>query len=247
MKNILKRVFTLLLFPAICLSIQGCNNNNIVQNQNENPVSRASSTESNRYSYASRLNLDESTLENLLKTSQNGKEYKLIPAANSSKDLDYWTNLVTTDKEYMQTFFLNRDLLDNRRATSQYDEIFESMWVETKPNTLLFIATLDGKYCGIIGCDEIKDSSSPIVFYATSKEYKNQGIATNSVKMLINLLKHLNETKFYDIKSISVWIFDDNIASITVAKNNGFVYTENDEVNKRSRYSLTLKTESENK
>ena len=86
------------------------------------------------------------------------------------------------------------------------------------------MVTLDGEYCGIISCHELGYRDDAVISYVTTKEYKNQKVATNALKMVLGLLRRLNEKGFYSVRTVSVWIFDDNEPSIRVAKSGGFSY-----------------------
>ena len=122
-----------------------------------------------------------------------------------------------------------------------FSETMHHMWKTNPPIEMFFKVYLNGERCGIFMCDYLDTSDDVEFAYMTEKNFTNKKVASTSVKMIINLLKHLNETEFYDINTVSLWIFDDNAASIKVAKNNGFKFVEKDPPNKRSKYSLSIK------
>ncbi len=196
-----------------------------------------SKTDLEGYSYASRIGLDPQTLEDLLTIKENAKEYKLIPAVRNTSHEEYWKNLVTDNDDYIKTFFLNRKALTKVQAIVEFREAINVMWNDASPDELFFISTLNGNYAGIIKCSGLT-SSETTIGYVTAKEYKGQNVATNALKMLVKLLKRLNENKFYSIEKTLLWIFDDNPASIAVAEKNGFTYDKQDAANNRARYKL---------
>lgn len=224
---------------GICCLTSSCTN---TSNNQENTSSLEIKTKNdNTYSYASHLNLSEKELENLLTIKSQGNEYKLIPTTDSDVHKDFWCNLVTTDEKYMQTFFLNRKLPSKSRAESQFNSKIKSMWKSSnQPDSLFFLVMLNGEYCGAIESAELTSEETAFIGYITKKEYSGQGVATNALKIFVNLIRTLNDSNFYNVSNLSLWIFDSNKASINVAKKNGFVYTEADAINKRSRYVLKI-------
>lgn len=233
---------------ATCFFTSACSNGSSVENNSNSSTAVQVKTQAqpkteneNLYSYASHLNLSNEELENLLTVTKEGNEYKLIPVTSNSKEYeDFWCDLVTTNEDYMQTFFLNRKLPSKSRALSQFRSKLKSMWNSRKADTLFFITTLNGEYCGTVESAGLSTEDG-IIGYITKQEYAGKGIASTSLEMFVNLIKHLNSTGFYNVKTLSLWIFDDNAASISVAKKNGFVFAEADPENKRSRYSLEIK------
>ncbi len=218
------------------LFVPGCGGAQITQNT---PF-LSEKTNEDQYAYASHLDLDQQTLENLLTIKENNKEYKLIPAGKYTKDENYWTNLVTNDENYIQTFFLNRKALTKIQAVLEYRNAINIMWNNKLPDELFFIATLNGDYAGILKCSGLSSGEDVTIGYVTAKEYAGQGVATNSLKMFVELIKHLNKNEFCSVKKLLLWIFDDNPASIAVAQKNGFTCDEKDAENERSRYSLDI-------
>ena len=238
MKNKFKKLFLLPLLFLLCFVAPGCSESSgesAPQASNSAGQGNASLT-----AFASKLQLSEGELEELLTTEQNSKLYKLVPASKGNTDKDFWVNLVTTDQEYMQTYFLDRKVLQKKQAADEFSEMISGMWDQSPAQTLLFMVTLDGEYCGIISCHELNYRLGAVISYVTAKQYKNQKVATNALKMVLGLLRRLNEKGIYSVKTVSVWIFDDNEPSIQVAKSGGFSYAENDAQNKRGRYSLDL-------
>ncbi len=154
--------------------------------------------------------------------------------------MEYWKSLVSTDKDYIQTFFLNKEPLTESKAISQFNDTIKIMWETEKPDFLLFIVLLNGDYAGIIKCVGLTYGKTTTIGFITAKEYAGQGVATHALKMLVSFIKYLKESRFYSVPTASLWIFDDNLASVAVAKKNKFIYTEQDVENKRGRYSLEL-------
>lgn len=230
--------YVLMCLLTICsVFIVGCSNS---QQTPESPTF-TSEEATKQYSYAVYLGLDKSTFEDLLTMKVDDNEYKLIPASNNSKYREYWTSLVTKDENYVKLFFQNRQGVNREQAISKFNNYIGAMWnFQGVPDELFFITAVNGKFAGIIMCSGITSEDTVTIGYITAKEYAGQGIATNSLKIMVKLIKHLNSTKFCHASAASVWIFDDNPASIAVANNNGFVYQEHDSENNKSRYSTSI-------
>lgn len=223
---------------GVCCLTSSCTN---ISDKQENTSSfEVKVKNDDTYSYASHLNLSEKELEDLLTINYQGNEYKLIPATDSDIHKDFWCNLVTTDEKYMQTFFLNRKLPSKYRAESQFNSKIKNMWKSNQPDSLFFLVMLNGEYCGAIESAELTSEETAFIGYITKKEYSGQNVATNALKIFVDLIRKLNDSNFYDVSNLSLWIFDSNTASINVAKKNGFVYAEADAINERSRYVLEL-------
>lgn len=227
-------LITILITTTFLLS--GCAHKNIEHTKNYKQDQPQQKTSSQKFS--ERLNLDDNTFKNLTSTKYNNQEYTLIPINKSQNHLTYWNNLLTSDEDYMQTFFLERKSPSTQRATSIFKNEIVNMWIKPKPTSINFILSYNGNFSGIIETANLSTENDSLIGYAVSKEYKGNNIASISLKMLLNLIKHLNSTGFYNIKSTSVWIFNDNTASQKVAQKNGFVYAESDDKNKRCRYSF---------
>lgn len=226
---------------AAGLLVTGCSNNSNVQNTDSSVVeSKVETTSQALVDFASHLSLDEKELGNVLTITEDDKEYKLLPATESEEDLNYWKGLTTKDKEYIQTFFQNREPLTESSATSQFNKTMRSMWKTKKPDSMLFIVLLNGNYAGIINCAGLKGTTGVTIGYVTAKEYSGQGVATNALKMFIQFVKHLNEKSSYKVPKAMLYIFDDNAASIRVSEKNGFTFVEDDEKTKISKYELKL-------
>ena len=235
----LKINFLVLLYSFTwCLFMSGCGNN--TEQSENNKHSDISEYSKNLNSYSLHLNLDRNALENLLTFKKEENEYKLIPATNSKKDLEFWINLVTKDKDYIKTYFLNREPIDADKARNKFNSTIKSMWYAEKPDSLMFIILLNNNYAGIIKCTDLSVKNAATVGFITAKEYCGQGVATHGLRMFLELIKYLKDTKVCETQTISLWIFDDNLASLSVAKNIGFTFAKYDNKNKRARYDFNL-------
>lgn len=259
MKNIIKKILPIILSSSICFIFSGCNKNNPEENilsthienfkssttNNDNHLEDSGSsiknnTKDNPFSFCTNIKLDEEKLKNLLKCKIGEKEYKLVPVMDNDEDKQYWKDLVTKDENYVKTFFLGRHTLSEKDAEYMFRETIRHMWKTTPPIELFFKVYLNDERCGIFMCDYLDTDDEVEFAYMTEKKFTNQKVASTSVKIIVDFLKYLNETKFYNIKTVSLWIFDENKASIQVAKNNDFKFVEKDPPNKRSKYSLNI-------
>jgi len=239
-KKVKRKTLISYMMLIISLALTGCNKSDVnVEKAKDNSSSVTSKASVHSDSYASHLNLDEEVLDSLLVTKkEDATEYKLVPATSSKDHIEYYKNLVTSNPDYIQTYYLSRTPPTKEEASLKFSKNVNTMWNTKKPDYLLFLVTLNGEYCGVIECGGLKSRENPTIGYVTEKEYAGKGVATNALEMLVKLVKHLNSTGFYNVADLSLWIFDENLPSIAVAKKNGFDYAESDSENKRKRYVL---------
>lgn len=238
MNKFKKKFIVLFCLLFLGLFVAGCGNQ--IENIQEKSQIHTESTQ-NPFVFSAQINLDRQVLESLLTRENNGNIYKLIPATDSNKDLKYWKDLVVFgDEKYVGSYFLDRKLRTENQAKSRYEKIMTAMWQQKPPDTQFYIILLNEEFAGIIDATELTSDYNAKIGYITAQHQVSKGVATNALHIVVELLKYLKCNNFYSIPNISLWIFDDNAASITVAKKNGFVYAELDIENKRSRYILNL-------
>ncbi|MDR1364717.1 MAG: GNAT family N-acetyltransferase [Oscillospiraceae bacterium] len=179
-------------------------------------------------------------------TNKKNNVISLVPATKQNSNI--WINLTTKNGKYMQPFFQNKKALTKDQATYQLYYELNEMWITGRkpPNLLFFIVVFNGNRVGIIKCVGLTDSKTALISYITAKKYARQGIATNALKMLINLIKHLNEIGVYNCEYCALWIFNDNLASIRVAEKNGFVPKKENSKEKKKKYVLEIKSSENN-
>ncbi len=232
----IKSLFIVLWAFALGVTLSSCKNTTS-QIPNDSPAQNLQYSVSR---CASLLGIDENKLQNLLSKNKGDKEFKLIPATNSSKYKDYWCQLVTTNEDYMQGYFLDRKVYSKQSAIYQFNSMIQNMWQSQKPDTLFFIITLNDEFCGILESSGLVYAEHPRIGYITEQQYSGQGVASTSLEMFVELIKYLNGKEIYNVSDLSLWIFNNNIASQKVAKNNNFKYAEDDPKYKRKRYELKI-------
>ena len=79
-----------------------------------------------------------------------------------------------------------------------------------------------------------------MIGYVTEQSKANKGIATNALKIIVQLLKQMKDNNTYNYSKLSLWIFDENVSSIKVAKRNGFELSEKNYDQQLSKYTLNL-------
>lgn len=187
------------------------------------------------------LNINKTDLENELTLKNGNNIFKLVPATQSSTDLDFYKDLVVYgDKEYTKLYFQNKKMKNEEQAKSHYSSYMTDMWKNSPPHSLFFLISLNDERVGIISTSALVSSDEVTIGYITKQSKTNRGIATNSLKIIVQLLKNIKNNNTYKYSKLSLWIFDENVNSIKVAKRNGFELSEKNYEQQLSKYTLSL-------
>lgn len=187
------------------------------------------------------LNVDKTELESKLTLKNGNDTLKLVPAMNTSKDLDFYKSLVVYgDEEYTKLYFQNKKMKNEQQAKNYYNSNMKDMWKKSPPNSLFFLISLNNERVGIISTSTLTSSDEITIGYVTEQSKANKGIATNSLKIMVQLLKYMKDNSIYNYSKLALWIFDENTGSIKVAEKNGFKLSEKNEAKQLSKYTLKI-------
>ncbi|MGN1044280.1 MAG: GNAT family N-acetyltransferase [Acutalibacteraceae bacterium] len=236
----------ILVFALSILSsglLIGCSSitNNPTTNASEQTYS-SQDYENSFQSLSEVLNISKDELENKLTLKNNDNTYRLVPATNTSENLNFYKDLVVYgDKEYTKLYFQNKKMKDERQAENYYNSYMNEMWKKSPPDLYFFLTFLNNEPAGIISTSSLTDSKEITIGYITDQSKANKKVATNSLKILVEFLKYLKSANVYNYEKLSLWIFDENISSIKVAQNNGFTLSDTNKDKQMSKYTLNLK------
>ena len=128
----------------------------------------------------------------------------------------------------------------DQQAKNYYNSYMKDMWKKSPPNSLFFLMSLNSERVGIISTSTLTSSDEITIGYVTEQSKANKGIATNSLKIMVQLLKYMKDNSIYNYSKLALWIFDENTGSIKVAEKNGFKLSEKNEAKQLSKYTLKI-------
>lgn len=237
-----KKILLFILVPLSTNLLVGCAPNKVYQTTTDSKyIYQEKNYNSNFERLSKLLNVSKTNLENKL-TLKNGEDiFKLVPATENSVDLDFYKDLVVYgDEEYTKLYFQNKKMKNEEQARNHYNSYMMDMWKKSPPSSLFFLISLNDERVGIISTGTLVSSDEIMIGYVTEQSKANKGIATNALKIIVQLLKQMKDNNTYNYSKLSLWIFDENVSSIKVAKRNGFELSEKNYDQQLSKYTLNL-------
>ena len=237
-----KKIIIFILALLSTNLLMGCTSNESYQTVPDSKYSYQEKDCNDAFQSLSKLlSLDKTDLENNLTLKNNGDTFKLVPATDTSKDLDFYKSLVVYgDEEYTKLYFQNKKMKSDQQAKNYYNSYMKDMWKKSPPNSLFFLMSLNNERVGIISTSTLTSSDEITIGYVTEQSKANKGIATNSLKIMVQLLKYMKDNSIYNYSKLALWIFDENTGSIKVAEKNGFELSEKNEAKQLSKYTLKI-------
>ncbi len=214
-------------FGAI-ISANSANNLNssITENQEANKEDKYLEIYEN---FSKKFGMDKDKLIELLSLREGENNFKLIPISDSEEFTEFWKDLfVRADKNYMK-YYATGKLKTDSQATADFNRRYNRMWNSNskkniKPFSMAFISAFNGDFAGEIVIGPVRGGENvvPEIGYVTSKKFCGKKITSNSLKILINFIKHLNKSGIYNIKTLRATAHSKNKASQKILSKCGF-------------------------
>lgn len=237
-----KKLLIFILAPLSTNLLIGCAANEAYQTTSDSKYIYQEKNYNNNFERLSKLlNVNKINLEDKLTLKNGNDTFKLVPATETSTDLDFYKDLVVYgDEEYTKLYFQNKKMKNEEQANNYYNSYMMDMWKKSPPHSLFFLISLNDERVGIISTSTLISSDEITIGYITEQSKSNKGIATNSLKIMVQLLKYMKDNNTYNYSKLSLWIFDENVSSIKVAQRNGFELSEKNSDKQISKYTLNL-------
>ncbi|MDR2681665.1 MAG: GNAT family N-acetyltransferase [Holosporaceae bacterium] len=171
---------------------------------------------------AEKLSMHPTALSCLLFTFRGSNEYALVPIMETEIGRKFWRTIFAAANPAYMTFYVRRNTI--KEADADFKKRVFHMW-NTKgcSDSMTFISLYNGLPSGEISIGPLRMYEKyPEIGYITLETFAHKGVASASLKLMINLIKTLVGKGAYAITRLSATCHPQNTASSRVLEKVGF-------------------------